>query len=51
MVQVGMAFGREKEKIMHFKSLDDVTDGNQYLCITSINLIDDSLEMKFYSVK
>ena len=40
-----------KGKIMHFKSLDDVTDGNQYLCITSINLIDDSLEMKFYSVK
>ncbi|MDA9045878.1 hypothetical protein N9H86_01920 [Gammaproteobacteria bacterium] len=40
-----------KGKIMHFKSLDDVSDGNQYLCITSINLIDDSLEMKFYSVK
>ena len=40
-----------KGKMMHFKSLDDVTDGNQYLCITSINLIDDSLEMKFYSVK
>lgn len=40
-----------KGTMMHFKSLDDVTDGNQYLCITSINLIDDSLEMKFYSVK
>ena len=40
-----------KGKIMYFKSLDDVTDGNQYLCMTAINLIDDSLEMKFYSVK
>ena len=40
-----------KGKMMHFKSLDDVSDGNQYLCITSVNLIDDSLEMKFYSVK
>jgi hypothetical protein len=40
-----------KGTMMYFKSLDDVTDGNQYLCITSINLIDDSLEMKFYSVK
>ena len=37
-----------KGTMMYFKSLDDVTDGNQYLCITSINLIDDSLEMKFY---
>ena len=40
-----------KGKMMHFKSLDDVSDGNQFLCITSVNLIDDSLEMKFYSVK
>ena len=40
-----------KGKMMHFKSLDDVSDGNQYLCITSVNLIDDSLVMKFYSVK
>ena len=40
-----------KGKMMHFKSLDDVSDGNQYLCITSVNLIDDSLDMKFYSVK
>ena len=32
-------------------SLDDVTDGNQYLCLTEVNLIDDSLEMNFYSVK
>ena len=38
-------------EIMHFKSVDDVSDGNQYLCLTKINLIDDSLEMKFYSVK
>ena len=40
-----------KGKMMHFKSLYDVSYGNQYLCITSVNLIDDSLEMKFYSVK
>ena len=40
-----------KGKMMYFKSLDDVTDGNQYLCMTAINLIDYSLEMKFYSVK
>ena len=40
-----------KGKMMYFKSLDDVTDGNQYLCMTAINLIDESLEMKFYSVK
>ena len=40
-----------KGKMMHFKSLDDVSDGNQFLCITSVNLIDDSLEMKLYSVK
>ena len=40
-----------KGSMMHFRSLDDVSDGNQYLCITSVNLLDDSLEMKFYSVK
>ena len=40
-----------KCSIMHFISLDDVTDGNQYLCLTEVNLIDDSLEMNFYSVK
>ena len=40
-----------KGKMMHFKSLDDVSDVNQYLCINSVNLIDDSLQMKFYSVK
>ena len=40
-----------KGNMMHFKSLDDVSDGNQYLCITSANLSDDSLTMKFYSVK
>jgi hypothetical protein len=40
-----------KGKMMHFRSLDDVSDGNQFLCITSVNLIDDSLEMKFYPVK
>ena len=40
-----------KGSMMHFRSLDDVSDGNQYLCITSVNLLDDSLEMKFYPVK
>ena len=38
-------------EVMHFRSIDDVSDGNQFLCFTKINLIDDSLEMKFYSVK
>ena len=40
-----------KENILHFYSLDDVTDGNFYLCITKMNLTTDKLEMKFYSVK
>ena len=38
-----------KGKMMHFKSLDDVSDGNQYLCITSVNLIDDSLDCLLYT--
>ena len=29
-------------------SLDDVSDGNQYLCITTMNLKDDTVEMRFY---
>lgn len=40
-----------KGTVMHFRSLDDVSDGNQYLCITEINLIDDSLKMSFFSTK
>jgi hypothetical protein len=28
--------------------LDDVSDGNQYICITTMNVKDDSVEMKFY---
>ena len=40
-----------KGTVMHFRSLDDVSDGNQYLCITAINLINDSLKMSFYSTK
>ena len=31
-----------------FYSLDDASDGNQYICITTMNLQDDSLEMQFY---
>ena len=34
--------------IYSFYSLDDVSDGNQYICITIMNLQDDSVEMKFY---
>ena len=40
-----------KRNILHFYSLDDVTDGNFYLCITEMNLTTDKLDMKFYSVK
>ena len=40
-----------KGNILQFYSLDDVTDGNFYLCITEMNLTTDKLEMKFYSVK
>ena len=31
-----------------FYSLDDVSDGNQYICITTMNLQNDSVEMRFY---
>jgi|TARA_B110000037_G_scaffold46011_1_gene56333 hypothetical protein len=31
-----------------FYSLDDVSDGNQFLCITTMNLKDDTVEMRFY---
>ena len=34
--------------IYSFYSLDDVSDGNQYICITTMNLQNDSVEMKFY---
>jgi len=30
--------------------LDDVSDGNQYLCITEIDVNTDKVEMKFYGV-
>jgi|TARA_B100000959_G_scaffold89652_1_gene95218 hypothetical protein len=40
-----------KGNILNFYSLDDVTDGNFYLCITEMNLSTDALDMKFYSVK
>ena len=34
--------------IYSFYSLDDVCDGNQFLCITTMNLKDDTVEMRFY---
>ena len=34
--------------IYSFYSLDDVSDGNQYICITTMNLQNDSVEMRFY---
>jgi uncharacterized membrane protein len=34
--------------IYSFYSLDDVSDGNQFLCITKMNLKDDTVEMRFY---
>ena len=40
-----------KGNILNFYSLDDVTDGNFYLCITEMNLSTDALNMKFYPVK
>ena len=35
--------------IYSFYSLDDVSDGNQFLCITTMNLKDDTVEMRFYA--
>ena len=34
--------------VYSFYSLDDVSDGNQFLCITTMNLKDDTVEMRFY---
>ena len=34
--------------IYSFYSLDDVSDGNQFLCITTMNLKNDTVEMRFY---
>ena len=34
--------------IYSFYSLDDVSDGNQFLCIPTMNLKDDTVEMRFY---
>ena len=34
--------------IYSFYSLDDVSDGNQFLCFTTMNLKDDTVEMRFY---
>jgi hypothetical protein len=35
--------------IYSFLSLDDVSDGNQYLCITEIDVNTDKVEIKFYA--
>ena len=32
-----------------FLSLDDVSDGNQYICITEMNVKTNKVEMKFYA--
>ena len=40
---------RRKGSIYSFLSLDDVSDGNQYLCITEIDVNTDKVEMKFYA--
>ena len=34
--------------IYSFYSLDDVSDGNQFLCITTMNVKNDTVEMRFY---
>jgi hypothetical protein len=34
--------------IYSFYSLDDVSDGNQYICITTMNVKNDAVEMRFY---
>ena len=35
--------------VYSFMSLDDVSDGNQYRCITTMNLKSNKVEMKFYA--
>ena len=35
--------------IYSFMSLDDASDGNQYLCITTMDLKSNKVEMKFYA--
>ena len=35
--------------IYSFLSLDDVSDGNQYLCITKMNVKTNTVEMQFYA--
>ena len=35
--------------IYSFLSLDDVSDGNQYLCITEMDVNTDQVEMRFYA--
>ena len=35
--------------VYSFMSLDDVSDGNQYRCITTMNLKSNKVEMEFYA--
>ena len=35
--------------VYSFMSLDDMSDGNQYLCITTMNLKSNKVEMEFYA--
>ena len=34
--------------VYSFMSLDDASDGNQYLCITDMNVMTDKVNMRFY---
>ena len=40
---------RRSGYVYSFWSLDDVSDGNQYLCITEMNVKTNTVEMRFYA--
>ena len=42
-------WSRERH-VYSFVSLDDASDGNQYLCMTQINVMDDSVTMRFFQI-
>ena len=37
-----------KGHLYSFYSLDDVSDGNQFLCVTTMDMKNDTVEMRFY---
>ena len=39
---------KREGNIITFHSLDDVTDGNRNICISKLNLTEETLEMTFY---